>query len=102
MIANGLIRSHLNYTKTGLEYVTYAYNDRVNDLKFKSEFMPAISIIEFHLIRDILYEFMNYDDKRLTEMVYKTRLVRSQGVLVPGEFGAAGQILNFQDVIRLA
>ncbi len=70
-------------------------NDAVPDLKFKTLFMPSVSIVEFHLVRDILYGLMDYDDRRLTEMVYRSKPVRREGVFAPGEPGAAGQILNF-------
>ena len=102
LINAGLIRSYLNYTRTGLEYVSYVYNDRISDLKFKAEYLPTISIVEFHLMREILYELMNYGDRRLTEMVYKSKPIRSQGVLAPGELGAAGQVLSFEAPVRLA
>jgi hypothetical protein len=95
LIQHGLIQSHLNYTKTGLEHVTYVSSDAIPDIGFKTEFLPALSILEFHLIRDILYELMNYDEKRLTEMILKSKPIRALGITISGKPTAIGQILDF-------
>ena len=96
LIAKGLIRAHLNYTRNGLEYVSYVFNDSVTDLKFKAEFMPDFSLLEFTLAREILYEFFYYNEKELTEMVYKSKPVRSLGVASPGEPHGPGRLLRFK------
>jgi len=95
LVRNRLIHSHANYTQNGLEYVTYAYNDRVDDVKFKNELMPDISLSEFYCVRDILYELYNYSEKDITAMVYKTKPVKALGVREPGCFLASIQSLNF-------
>lgn len=96
LIAKQLIRSHLNYTRNGLEYVIYVFNDSVTDLKFKTEFMTHFTVLEFCILRDILYEFFNYDEKRLTEMIYKSRPVRALGAVAPGEPCGSNSLLRFK------
>lgn len=96
LIEKGVIRSCLNYTNTGLEYISYAFNDVIGDLKFKNEYLPDISLVEFHSIRDILYEFFYYDEKRLTRMIYHSKPIRALGITSPDDAGACGQMINFQ------
>jgi hypothetical protein len=96
LIAKQLIRSHLNYTRNGLEYVSYVFNDSVTDLKFKAEFMPLFSILEFYTFREILYEFFYYNEKDLTEMVYKSKQVRALRITAPGQPYGPGRLLQFK------
>ena len=93
MIAKGVVRSCLNYTGTGLEYVSYAFNDVIDDLKFKNEYLPDISLVEFHLAEDILYQFFYYSEAQLTGMVFKSKPVRALEVTTPGS--PCGKILSF-------
>jgi hypothetical protein len=95
LVLKNIISSHLNYTKAGLEYLTYAFNDAVNDLKFKNEFLPELSIVEFHNIRDILLDLFFYDEKRLTKMIYNSKPVQALGITSPEDAGVCGQILSF-------
>ena len=96
LIAKQMISSHLNYTRNGLEYASYVFNDSVTDLKFKAEFIPLFSILEFYTLREILYEFFYYNEKELTEMVYKSKPVRALGVAAPGESYGPGRLLEFK------
>jgi hypothetical protein len=86
LIQKRLIHSHAHLYGAGLEVVTYAYNDRVCDVKFKNEIMPDISLSEFYSVRDILYELNNYSEKEITAMVYKTKPVKVLGVSCPGDY----------------
>jgi hypothetical protein len=85
LIEKQLIRSHLNYTRNGLEYVIYVFNDSITDLRFKTEYMTRFTLLEFYTMRDILHEFFYYDEKRLTAMIYKSKPVRALGVKAPGD-----------------
>ena len=96
LIGKQLIRSHLNYTRNGLEYVIYVFNDSVSDLNFKTEYMPQFTLLEFYTLRDILYEFFYYDEKRLTEMVYKSKPVRALGAIAPGNPCGPNCLLRFK------
>ena len=93
LIAKGVIRSCLNYTGTGLEYVTYAFNDVIDDLEFKHEYLPDISRVEFRLVEDILYQFFFYSESQLTNMVFNSKPVRALGITGPGP--SCDRILSF-------
>jgi hypothetical protein len=101
LISRNVIRSCLNYTNTGLEYVSYAFNDAIGDLNFKRKYLPDVTLVEFRLIRDIVCEFFNYSELRLTKMIYHSRPVRALGVFSPKDPGACGQPLDFKNDYNL-
>jgi len=86
LIQKRLIHSHAHSYGNGLEVVTYSYNDRICDEKFKNEVMPDISLSEFYSVQNILYELYNYSEEEITEMVYKTKPVKALGVKRPGDY----------------
>jgi hypothetical protein len=102
LIRKRLIHSHAHLYGAGLEVVTYAYNDRVDDVKFKNEVMPDISLSEFYSVRDILYELYNYSEEEITAMVYKTKPVKALGVCCPGDYLASTVPLSFSEHSPLA
>ncbi len=50
------LTDYLFFEKTGLEHVTYVSSDAIPDIGFKTEFLPGISILEFHLINELIHE----------------------------------------------
>lgn len=93
LIASDVIRSCLNYSSTGLEYVTYVFNDVIDDLEFRHEYLPDISLVEFYLAEDILYQFFLYSESQLTDMVFNSKPVRALGITGPGL--SCDRILSF-------
>ncbi|WP_319526181.1 type II toxin-antitoxin system antitoxin SocA domain-containing protein [uncultured Desulfosarcina sp.] len=78
LVTKNIFKTNLNYTRTGLEHITYRFNDKYleDDLKFKIEYMPDISITEFYTARDILCLFFYYTEKDVCRMVYNTKPVK--------------------------
>ena len=95
LISDQTIKSHINYTRTGQEYVTYAFNDNflADDLKFKNERMPDIPLTELYLIQDILYQMFYYTEKDLTRLIYNTKPMKAIGATPDGLEGL-GQALD--------
>lgn len=85
LVYDQIIKTFVNYSRNGLEYVTYVFQDVYNDMDFKNEMMPQVSIGEFYLIQDIIYSLFYYDDKELLEMAYNTRSIKNLG----GKLGEA-------------
>jgi len=71
LVAENLIRSHVNYAASGREYVTYAFNDKhlCEDMEFKNAHMRNIAIGEFLFMRNYLHELLNYTEKDYARMV---------------------------------
>ena len=101
LAADRLINPHVNYTKNGLTYVSYAYEDAMNDLEFKNEFMPEVTVGEFYLMRDILFGLMNFDEKRLLAMVYNTRPIKALGVETPGRVSSPPRPLDLKEGVTV-
>jgi hypothetical protein len=81
LVAEDLVRSHVNYTASGREYVTYAFNDEhlSEDMEFKNAHMRNITIGEFLFIRNYLHELLNYTEKDYAGMV--ERILKRTGKL---------------------
>lgn len=80
LVIEGIVHSHISYTKNGHEYVHYAFNDILKDLNFKDRFMPSVSLAEFYLVRDILYSLFYYTEKDLTRMIYNSKPFKLMGI----------------------
>jgi hypothetical protein len=94
LVGRQLIKAHANYTRAGLEFVCYAYNDDylMDDRLFRQRFMPAFSEEDFCLARDILYDFFFYQERDLTAMIYKSAPMKALGA-TPGGLEGLGQVL---------
>ena len=96
LITAGMLKSHINYTRTGRECVTYAFNDRhlADDLIFQELNMPYITTKEFLLIKAFVLKLLDYTERELTDMVYKTKPMKALGATQSGLEGI-GKRLKF-------
>ncbi|MFC1656078.1 Panacea domain-containing protein [Patescibacteria group bacterium] len=78
MLGEGIIKSFLEYTPTGNEYVVYSFND--DNYNFDKLSSKDISFID-----EIMESLKGYGAKTLTEITYKTKPLKKMGATIGGD-----------------